>query len=135
MSINNCILYSFHEVKDRRGNLTFIENSKDIPFDIKRIYYLYDIPGGSERGGHAHKNLYQIIISVFGSFDVILDDGSNVKTVNLSSASEGLLVVPMIWREIKNFSAGAVCLVLASDFFSEDDYYREKSEFISNIKK
>jgi len=130
--IDDCITIKFPIIEDNRGNLTFIENSNHIPFDIKRVYYLSDIPKGSERGGHAHKKLKQIIIAVSGSFDVVIDDGSNQKTINLCQSNEGLLIVPMIWRELKNFSMGAVCLVLASDFFLESDYYRDKENFIED---
>ena len=133
MLIDDCLIINFPIIKDERGNLTFIENLKHIPFDIKRVYYLSDIPEGSERGGHAHKKLKQIIIAASGSFDVIIDDGSNQKVINLNQSNEGLLIVPMIWRELKNFSTGAVCLVLASDFYLESDYYRDKEDFIKNI--
>jgi dTDP-4-dehydrorhamnose 3,5-epimerase-like enzyme len=130
--IDDCITIKFPIIEENRGNLTFIENSNHIPFDIKRVYYLSDIPKGSERGGHAHKKLKQIIIAVSGSFDVVIDDGSNQKTINLCQPNEGLLIVPMIWRELKNFSMGSVCLVLASDFFLESDYYRDKENFIED---
>ena len=133
MLIDDCLIINFPIIEDERGNLTFIENSNHIPFDIKRVYYLSDIPEGAERGGHAHKKLKQIIIAVSGSFDVIIDDGSNQKVINLNQSNEGLLIVPMIWRELKNFSTGAVCLVLASDFYLESDYYRDKEDFIKNI--
>jgi len=117
-------------VTDPRGNLTFIEGNSQIPFDIKRVYYLYDVPGGAERGGHAHKDLSQLIIAMSGSFDVILDDGENKKRIHLSRSYQGLFVCPMIWRELDNFSSGSVCLVLASNTYSEDDYFRNKPEFM-----
>lgn len=114
--------------KKGRGNLSFIE--KDIiPFKIKRVYYLFDVPYGSYRGGHAHKKLCQFMIALSGSFDVILDDGKNRDRITLNNPSQGLLITPGIWRELKNFSSGAICLVLASDIFDEDDYLRSYDEF------
>ena len=111
------------------GNITVIENRKSIPFDIKRIYYLYDIPGGEKRGGHAHKELRQLIVAASGSFTVLLDDGINKKIVHLNRPNYGLLVVPGIWRELEDFSSGAICLVLASLKYSESDYIRIYDEF------
>ena len=113
-----------------KGNITVIENNKTIPFTIKRVYYLYDIPGGEERGGHAHKELYQLIVAAGGSFDVELNDGENKKTIALNRPNKGLLVKPGIWREIKNFSSGATCLVLASERYNENDYIRDYNNFI-----
>ncbi len=115
-----------HEVK---GNITVIENRRVIPFDIARVYYLYDVPGGQERGGHAHKDLSQLIVAASGSFDVVLDDGFNKKTVTLNHPYQGLYVVPGIWRELVNFSSGSSCLVLASNKYDEADYMREYNEF------
>ena len=109
----------------------YVENNKNIPFSIKRVYYLYDIPGGESRGGHAHKELYQLMIAVSGSFDVLLDDGSNRKIVKLNRPNYGLLIVPGIWRELFEFSSGAVCLVLASEVYKEEDYIRDYSSFIN----
>jgi hypothetical protein len=129
--IDRCSLYSLPEIADPRGNLTFIESGRHIPFDIRRVYYLYDIPGGSERGGHAHKTLHEFIIAVSGSFDIHLDDGQSRKTVPMNRSYHGLYVCPMIWRAIDNFSSGAVCLVLASDYFDESDYYRDYDEFFN----
>ena len=122
-------------IKDPRGNLTFIEGGQHIPFEIRRVYYLYDVPGGSERGGHSHKELHQLIIAMSGSFDIHLDDGSSKRTVHLNRASTGLYVCPMIWRDIDNFSSGAVCMVLASERYDELDYYRDYNQFIEVIKK
>ena len=121
------------KITDPRGNLTFIQN-EHIPFDIKRVYYLYDVPGGSERGGHAHRKLQQLIIAISGSFDVFLDNGHKNKKIQLNSPNIGLYVPTMMWREINNFSSGAVCLVLASENYDYDDYYHEYEDFISAIK-
>ena len=129
--IDRCDLYSLPEIADPRGNLTFIESGRHIPFDIRRVYYLYDIPGGSERGGHAHKALHEFIIAMSGSFDIHLDDGQSQKTVHMNRSYHGLYVCPMIWRAIDNFSSGAVCMVLASEYFDESDYYRDYDEFIT----
>tara|TARA_B100000683_G_C12296278_1_gene476165 strand:- start:11 stop:424 length:414 start_codon:yes stop_codon:yes gene_type:complete len=130
VSIQECKILSLPVVHDRRGNLTFIESLKIIPFEIKRVYYLYDVPGGAERGGHAHKQLHQLIIAMSGSFDVLLDDGKDKKKFHLNRPYNGLYICPMIWREINNFSSGSVCMVLASTFYDEEDYYREYSEFM-----
>jgi len=130
--LNKCKLLDFPKIIDPRGNLTFIEGSDHVPFEIKRVYYLYDVPGGSVRGGHAHKDLNQMIIALSGSFDVQLDDGSKKEIYHLNSPSKGLLVTPMVWRELNNFSSGSVCLVLASEHFSEEDYYRDYSQFLKD---
>lgn len=114
---------------DRKGNLTVVENNKTIPFDVKRAYYLYDVPAGESRGGHAHKKLYQLIIAASGSFTVTLDDGNLKRTFILNRPYQGLMVVPGIWRTLDDFSSGAVCLVLASERYSDDDYIRDYNEF------
>ncbi len=101
-----------------------------MPFDIRRVYYLYDLPGGAERGGHAHRGLFQLIIAASGSFDVMLDDGGHRRVQHLNRSYLGLLVTPMIWRDIGNFSSGSVCLVLASEFYAESDYIRDYPEFL-----
>ena len=129
-NVNECQIIELPKISDPRGNLTFIENSNHIPFDIRRVYYLYDVPGGSERGSHAHKNLHQIIISMSGSFDVELDDGRNKKRYHLNRSHYGLYVCPMMWRLIDNFSSGAVCMVLASDFYIEEEYIRDYNNFL-----
>ena len=129
-SLDQCRIIELPKIADPRGNLTFIEGNSQIPFDIKRVYYLYDVPGGGERGGHAHKELSQLIIAMSGSFDVILDDGENKKLVHLNRSYQGLYVCPMIWRELDNFSSGSVCLVLASNLYFEDDYFRDKHDFM-----
>lgn len=131
--IDRCSLLHLPEITDPRGNLTFIESGRHIPFEIRRVYYLYDIPGGSERGGHAHKALHEFIIALSGSFDIHLDDGSSKKTVQMNRSYYGLYLCPMIWREMDNFSSGAVCLVLASDYYDESDYYRDYNQFTANI--
>jgi hypothetical protein len=130
MSIDRCKIIDLPKIQDPRGNLTFIEGNSHIPFDIQRVYYLYDVPGGSERGGHAHRGLHQLIIAMSGSFDVILDDGTNKKRVHLCRSYYGLYVCPMIWRELDNFSSGSVCMVLASNRYDESDYYRDYTEFL-----
>jgi uncharacterized RmlC-like cupin family protein len=110
--------------------LCFIEASKQIPFGIERVYFIYDVPAGSERGGHAHKKLQQLIIAVSGSFDIHLDDGIGKKTIPMDRGNQGLYICPMIWREIDNFSSGAVCLVLASYKYDEEDYFRDYKKFV-----
>ena len=118
------------KIEDPRGNLSVIEKEV-VPFEIKRVYYLYDVPAGAERGGHAHKKLQQFLVALSGSFDVILNDGKEEKIVTLNKPFEGLLITNGIWRELKNFSSGAVCLVVASDVFSEADYIREFEDFLA----
>ncbi|HBA54167.1 sugar 3,4-ketoisomerase [Syntrophorhabdus aromaticivorans] len=132
--IDQCRIIDLPRINDPRGNLTFVEANRHISFDIRRVYYLYDVPGGAKRGGHAHKELHQLIIAVSGSFDVHLDDGYSQKTVHMNRSYYGLYVCPMIWREIDNFSSGAVCMVLASNYYNELDYYREYNEFICAVQ-
>jgi len=134
MSIADCKLVDLPRINDPRGNLTFIEGGRHIDFDIQRVYYLYDVPGGSERGGHAHKALRQLIIAMSGSFDVHLDDGRNKRTVHLNRSYVGLYVCPMIWRELDNFSSGSVCMVLASNRYDESDYFRQYDEFLRSAQ-
>jgi len=131
-SIDRCKIIDLPKIADPRGNLTFVEGGQQIPFDIRRVYYLYDVPGGSERGGHAHKNLQQLIIAMSGSFDVVLNDGHRQKRIHLNRSYHGLYVCPMIWRELDNFSSGSVCMVLASSLFSEDDYIRDYASYLSS---
>jgi dTDP-4-dehydrorhamnose 3,5-epimerase-like enzyme len=134
MSLKDCQIIELPKITDPRGNLTFVENQSHIPFDIKRVYYTYDVPGGAERGGHAHKELCQLIIAMSGSFDVILEDGYEKKSFHLNRSYFGLYVSSMIWREINNFSSGSVCMVLASEFYSETDYYREYEDFLQSVR-
>lgn len=129
MSLADCKIVELPKIAEPRGNLTFVEANRHIPFAIERVYYLYDVPGGAHRGGHAHKALHQLIVAMAGSFDVLLDDGFGKQRHSLNRSYQGLYVCPMIWREIENFSSGAVCLVLASNLYSEDDYYRDHDEF------
>ncbi|GAK76946.1 MULTISPECIES: sugar 3,4-ketoisomerase [Nonlabens] len=116
------------KITDPRGNLAVIEGDT-IPFKMERVYYLYDVPSSSQRGGHAHKELRQLIVALSGSFDVVLDDGNEQKTVTLNKPDKGLLIPTMVWRELENFSSGSVCMVVASMEFSEDDYIRDYNEF------
>ena len=124
-------LITLPKIEDRRGNLSVIENDT-IPFEIKRIYYVYDIPSGVERGGHSHKNLKEFLVALSGSFDVVLNDGNQIVNVTLNKPNVGLLINPGIWRELKNFSSGAVCLVVASDVYIEEDYIRDLDEFLDS---
>jgi dTDP-4-dehydrorhamnose 3,5-epimerase-like enzyme len=123
------------KIADPRGNLTFIEGHRHIPFEIKRVFYLYDVPGGEMRGGHAHRKLEQLIIAASGSLDVVLDDGSQRKRFFLNRSYFGLYVPPMVWREMENFSSGSVCVVLASEYYDESDYYRDYREFLKVVKE
>lgn len=129
-TINDCRIIDMRKIHDPRGNLTPIEGGIDIPFDIMRVYYLYDVPGGESRGGHAHKALYQLIIAMSGSFSVTLDDGKDKKMFVLNRPYQGLLIVPGIWRTLDDFSSGSVCMVLASEKYDEGDYVRDYSEFL-----
>lgn len=134
MPLKHCRIIELPKISDPRGNLTFVENQRHIPFDIKRVYYTYDVPGGTDRGGHAHKELEQLIIAMSGSFDITLDDGFEKKKFHLNRSYFGLYVCPMIWRDINNFSSGSVCMVLASNLYSESDYYREYDEFMQAVR-
>ena len=136
-TIYDCAILHLNKIDspERAGNLTFVENNTDIPFTVERIYYLYDVPGGESRGAHGHKDLEQIVIAASGSFDITIDDGRNKKTVQLNRSYMGLNIKPAIWRDISNFSSGAICLVLASQKYFEEDYIRDYSEFIKHKNK
>lgn len=133
MGLENVRYVELPIIHDRRGNLTFIEGNKHVPFDIRRVYYLYDVPGGAHRGGHAHRQLEQLIVAMSGSFDVVLDDGQRSRRFHMNRSFYGLYVPRMIWREIDNFSSGSVCMVLASELYDEADYYRDYQEFCVGI--
>ncbi|MEO1263479.1 MAG: FdtA/QdtA family cupin domain-containing protein [Bacteroidota bacterium] len=130
-TVDDCKLLNLPRIQTKSGSITSLNNSVDIPFDINRVYYLYDVPGGAERGGHAHYDLYQVIVAASGSFDVIVDDGNNQKTISLNRPYHGLLIVPGIWRELINFSSGSTCLVMASATYSASDYIRDIQMFYS----
>lgn len=132
-TIYDCSVIELLKIHNRAGNITPIEGIKNIPFDIKRVYYLYDIPSGEKRGGHAHKELQQFVVAASGSFDILIDDGINRKIINLNRPHYGLHIAPGIWREILGFSSGAICLVLASHKYDEEDYIRKYCEF-KNMK-
>jgi hypothetical protein len=129
LPLSDCRIIELPRISDPRGNLTFVEGTRHVPFGIARVYYLYDVPGGAERGGHAHRQLQQLVIAMSGSFDIHLDDGKDQVMFHLNRSYYGLLICPMIWREIDNFSSGSVCMVLASQFYDEGDYYREYEAF------
>jgi hypothetical protein len=129
MPLSDCRMIDLPVVHDRRGNLTFIESGRHIPFEIRRVYYLYDVPGGAARAGHGHRELEQVIVAMSGSFDVIVDDGDERQTFHLNRSYFGLYLPKMVWREVDNFSSGAVCLVLASTLYDEADYFRDYEEF------
>lgn len=130
MSIEDCKIIELPKFSDPRGNLTFIEGMRHIPFEIRRVYYTYDVPGGADRGGHAHKALHQLMIAMSGSFDVTLDDGRSKKKFHLSRSYQGLYICPMIWRHLDNFSSGSVSMVLASNIYEASDYFRDYDEFM-----
>ncbi|WP_147678944.1 sugar 3,4-ketoisomerase [Algibacter pacificus] len=132
-TIKDLQIIDIPKISDPRGNLSVIEKNT-LPFEVKRVYYLYDVPSDSYRGGHAHKKLYQFLVSLSGSFDVLLKDGENQTKFTLNKPNKGLLIVPGIWRELENFSSGSVCLVLASDVFDESDYIRDFTDFKSFVK-
>ena len=129
MSIEHCRIIDLPRHQDPRGNLSVVEGNHHVPFDIKRVYYLYDVPGGSSRAGHGHRELEQLIIAMSGSFDVIVDDGHTRYKFHLNRSYYGLYIPKMMWREVENFSSGGVCLVLASTFYDKDDYYHDYNEF------
>lgn len=132
-SVHDCRLVDLPRICDRRGNITPLHGNGELPFEIRRVYYLYDVPGGEERGGHAHKNLYQLVVAASGCFDVVLTDGVDRKTFRLSRPYQGILIVPGIWRTLENFSSGSICLVLASEFYDEADYIRDYHDYLQYI--
>ncbi|OGB34787.1 MAG: hypothetical protein A3F78_09775 [Burkholderiales bacterium RIFCSPLOWO2_12_FULL_61_40] len=133
MSIQDCKIIELDKHADPRGNLSVIEGNNDVPFDIKRVYYLYDVPGGSSRAGHGHKELQQFVIAMSGSFDVIVDDGIERRKFQLNRSYYGLYIPKMMWREVENFSSGGVCLVIASTLYDPADYYHDYDEFKSVV--
>ncbi len=134
MPLKDCRIIELPKITDVRGNLTFAEGGNHLPFDIKRVYYLYDVPGGADRGEHAHHELEQFIVSMSGSFDVTLSDGHDEQKFHLNRSYYGLYVCPMMWRYLDNFSSGAVCLVLASQVYTVDDYIRDKDEYLRLVR-
>jgi dTDP-4-dehydrorhamnose 3,5-epimerase-like enzyme len=130
MGVDDCRIIELPKIHDYRGNLTFVESNHHIPFEIRRVYYLYDVPGGASRAAHGHRALRQLMIAMSGSFDVTLDDGRQKKLFHLNRSYYGLYIPPMIWRDLDNFSSGAVCMVLASEYYDESDYFREYSDFL-----
>jgi dTDP-4-dehydrorhamnose 3,5-epimerase-like enzyme len=131
MSIKDCKIIELPKIQDPRGNLTFVESDRHIPFQVRRVFYLYDVPGGSIRAGHSLKNCYQFLIAMSGSFDVIIDDGFSKERYHLNRSYYGLYIPPLTWREIDNFSSGAVCMALASEHYDESDYYRNYQDFLA----
>jgi len=134
MSLEQCEILQLPKVHDPRGNLTFVESSRHIPFDIKRVFYLYDVPGGETRAEHANIKLQQVIIAMSGSFDVVVDDGVERKTFNMNRSYYGLYIPGMIWRGLENFSSGSICMVLTDDYYNAKDYYRDYGEFLAAVK-
>jgi hypothetical protein len=134
-SVFNCNVIELPKINNRAGNITPITNNIEIPFNIERIYYLYDVPSGEQRGGHAHYELQQLIIAASGSFDVVIEDGKNIKTITLNRPNYGLLITPGIWRELNNFSSGSICLVMASLKYDEADYIRDYDIFLKEKQK
>lgn len=134
-TIDDCRILDFPRITSRQGSLTPLEAINSVPFDIARLFYIYDVPGGASRGGHAHRDVEQVIVSIMSSFDVVLDDGTNRRTVTLNRAYYGLYVPKQIWAELVNFSSGAVCLVLASGLYSEEDYFRKYDDYLQFKKQ
>lgn len=135
MSIQDCRIIELPKINDPRGNLTFVESNRHIPFEIKRVFYLYDVPGGETRAGHALKRCHQLLIANSGSFDVIVDDGKEKKLFQLNRSYYGLYIPPFVWREIENFSSNSICTVLASEFYNADDYYRDYEDFLEATRE
>jgi hypothetical protein len=135
MSIRDCTLVELPKIADPRGNLTFLEGGRHVPFQIERLFYLYDVPGGAQRAGHALKTCHQFLIAMSGSFDVILNDGSETQRYHLNRSYHGVYIPPLIWREIDNFSSGSVCAVLASERYDNCGYYRTYDEFVAAVQQ
>lgn len=133
LSVESCTLITLPKIKNRAGNITPIQNSEEIPFDVQRVFYLYDVPGGESRGAHAHKKCHQFLVAASGSFDVYLNDGKTQKTIRLNRPDIGLHIPPMIWASEVDFSSGSICLVLASEKYAESDYIRNFQDFLANI--
>lgn len=131
MPLSDCRIVELPKVADPRGNLTFVEGGNHIPFEIRRVYYLYDVPGGSDRGAHAHKSLHQFVVAMSGSFDIVLHDGDRQRRFHLNRSYFGLYICPMMWRTLDNFSSGGVCMVLASHVYDAADYIRDYDQFLT----
>lgn len=135
MALGDCRMIDFPRITDERGNLTFVEGSRHVPFPIKRIFYLYDVPGGAMRAGHAHRALQQVLVAMSGSFTVTLDDGYERRQFHLNRSYHGLYIPPLIWREIDDFSSGSVCLAIVSECYTPSDYYRVYEEFLEQARR
>ena len=133
--LSRCRILELPTVQDHRGNLTFVEGRRHVPFHVERVYYLYDVPGGAFRGGHAHRELEEFIVAMSGSFDVVLSDDREERRIHLNRSHFGIYVGPMVWRHLDNFSSGSVCLVLASAPYDESDYYRIKGDYLRDLAK
>ena len=131
MPLSDCRIIELPKVADPRGNLTFVEGGNHIPFEIRRVYYLYDVPGGSDRGSHAHRSLHQFVVAMSGSFDIVLHDGDRQRRFHLNRSYFGLYICPMMWRTLDNFSSGGVCMVLASEVYDAADYIRDYEQFLT----
>lgn len=131
MSVKDCRILDLPKIRDPRGNLSFVESGKHVPFEIRRVFYLYDVPGGETRAGHALKTCHQFLIAMSGSFDAIVRDSAEEKRYHLNRSYYGLYVPPLVWRELDNFSSGSVCMVLASEFYDESAYYRDFQSFVA----
>jgi dTDP-4-dehydrorhamnose 3,5-epimerase-like enzyme len=134
MALDQVVTIELPRIPDARGNLTVVEGTRHVPFEIKRVFYLYDVPGGADRAGHAHKRLQQLIVAMSGSFDVLLDDGAETRRYQLNRPYFGLYIPPLVWRELTNFSSGSVCVVFASEWYDEEDYYRDHAEFVAAVR-
>lgn len=134
MSVDQCRIIELPKISDPRGNLTFVEGGNHIPFDIRRVYYLYDVPGGAARAAHGHRALHQFMVAMSGSFDVLLDDGGAKRRFHLNRSYYGIYIPPMIWRDLDNFSSGSVCMVLASERYDESDYFRDYEKFLEAVR-